>query len=399
MNLAKIQSALTDLHIPAWLLLDFRGSNSIAWNILGLVPDTHCTRRWAVLIPQSGRPTIVSHAIESFTLSHLEGKHITYSRWTEWHEILKEIVAPFSSVAIEYSPMNDIPVVSKVDAGTVELLRSFGITLLSSANLVQTISAVWSVEQLDHNLNVTAPALHTVMAEAQDFLRKNLLENKDFTEYDVQQYIVERFAYHGLISDSEPIVAIGINAASPHYAPTKEKHSPIKIGDIILVDMWAKSTARDSTFSDITWMFYAGEDVPERAASLFSVLAQARDAGIELVRKRFAEQNKICGYEVDDTVRSLIEKAGYGKYFIHRTGHSITTETHGSGTNIDNYETRDSRPIIAGTSFSIEPGIYIHGEIGLRTEIDVVINSNGEVIVPTTYPQQDIVPLLAKNSQ
>lgn len=394
MNLNRIQEAMTELDIPAWLLLDFRGNNSIAWNILDLSPETHCTRRWAVLIPQKGSPTIMAHAIESFTLSHIEGNHIEYSQWTEWHKHLHHVVDPYNCIAIEYSPMNEIPVIAKVDAGTIELLRSFGANLISSAELVQKISAVWSEEQMEHNLTVTAPALHTVMRKTQTFLRDALVSKRRFTEYDVQQYILQEFEYSELVTDSSPIVAIAKNAASPHYAPSKEQNSPIVAGDTILVDMWAKHKQSNSTFSDITWMFHAGEKVPSRDAELFSIIASARDAGISLVRERFAHNEVLHGYEVDNAVRSIIEKAGYGKYFIHRTGHSITTETHGSGTNIDNYETKDTRTIIAGTSFSIEPGIYIKDEIGLRTEIDIVITHKGEVIVPTVQPQQNIIPLL-----
>ncbi len=398
MNLNRIQEAMTELGIPAWLLLDFRGSNSIAWNILGLSDDTHCTRRWAVLIPQKGSPTVMAHAIESFTLWHIDGNHIEYSRWTDWHKHLHNAIAPYSSIAIEYSPMNEIPVVAKVDSGTVELLRSFGANLVSSAELVQKLSAVWSEEQVEHNLTLTAPALHNVMRKTQDFLRNALISKKSFTEYDVQQYILQEFEHSELVTDSSPIVAIARNAASPHYAPSKEQNSPIMAGDTILVDMWAKHQQRNSTFSDITWMFHAGEKVPQRDAELFSIIASARDAGIALVQQRFANNEILHGYEVDNAVRGIIEKAGYGKYFIHRTGHSITTETHGSGTNIDNYETKDTRTIIAGTSFSIEPGIYIKDEIGLRTEIDIVITHNGEVIVPTIQPQRNIIPLLGNLS-
>ncbi len=396
MNLTKIQTAMHELGVEAWLLMDFRGSNSIAWNIINLPANTHCTRRWAVLIPQAGEPTILSHAIESFTLQHLDGHHIEYSRWTEWQAYLQEITSPFNSIAMEYSPMNDIPVNAKVDAGSIELLRSFGKTIVSSATLVQQLSAVWTAQQLEYNLIKTAPSLHKVMAETATYIAQKVQEYGECSEYEAQQYAVSLFAKYGLCSDSHPIVAIGKNAASPHYAPHASHFSMIKPKDIVLIDMWAKLDGEpQSTYSDITSMFYIGEQVPEYEQTLFSIIAKARDKGIALIKERFADNKEIFGYEVDDAVRSWIDNAGYGQYFIHRTGHSITTETHGSGTNMDNYETKDTRPIIPGTSFSIEPGIYIRGEIGMRTEVDVIIDYNGKVIIPTDYPQQYIHPLYA----
>ncbi len=397
MNLTGIQSALHELGIEAWLLIDFRGSNTIAWDIIDLPKDTHCTRRWAVLIPQSGEPTILSHAIESFTLHHLSGRHIEYSRWTEWHSKLQEMTSSFTNIAMEYSPMNEIPVNAKVDAGSIELIRSFGKSILSSATLVQKLSAVWSKKQMEDNLTKTAPLLHKVMAETSAYIAQKVKDNGECSEYDAQQFAVSLFDEYGLYSDSDPIVALAKNAASPHYAPQASHYSMIKRNDTVLIDMWAKlGNDSQSTYSDITSMFYVGEQVPEREQTLFRVIAEARDEGVNLIKQRFAENREIYGYEVDDAVRSLIDTAGYGLYFIHRTGHSITNETHGSGTNMDNFETKDTRPIIAGTSFSIEPGIYIRGDIGMRTEIDIVIDHSGNIIIPTHKPQQCITPLFAK---
>lgn len=394
MNLSSIQTALHELHIDAWLLIDFRGSNSIAWNIIGLPEDTHCTRRWAVFIPKSGEPHIISHAIESFTLGHVEGIHHEYSRWTEWQDALNHVTDSYHTLAMEYSPNNDIPVNAKVDAGTVELIRSFGKTIISSAILVQKLSAVWTHKQLHDNLTRTAPNLHRVMHETSIYIAEQIRDYGECSEYNAQQYAVTLFSEYGLISDSAPIVAIGENASSPHYAPTQNAFSMIHENDIVLIDMWAKlANENDSTYSDITSMFYIGAEVPVDKQSLFSIIASARDAGINLIQQRFNEKKDIFGYEVDDAVRDVIEQAGYGMYFIHRTGHSITTETHGSGTNMDNFETKDTRPIIAGTSFSIEPGIYIRGHIGMRTEIDIVIDHDGRVIIPTPIPQQYITPL------
>lgn len=393
--IATIQTLLRESSISAWLLYDFRGSNSIAWSVLGIPPESHCTRRWAVVIPAVGEPIKLVHAIENFTLDCVPAREIIYSNRTGWVDELTNIIQQFPTLALEYSPNNDIPTVSKVDAGTVELLRSLGANLHSSADLIQKIQAVWSDEQKSENLSTTAPLLRIIMMQAFQYVRANILAEQPLTEYQVQQFILQLFDKHELDTDHPPIVAIGKNAASPHYGPTEEQHSPITKGDVLLIDMWAKGKSPMSVFADITWMGYVGEEVPERAAELFAVIAAGRDAAVSLVRERFAQGVPVYGFEVDDACRKVIESAGYGAYFIHRTGHSITHEIHGAGANMDNFETCDRRQIIPNTSFSVEPGIYITGEIGLRTEIDVVIGGAGDVIVPTEPIQTKILPLLA----
>lgn len=398
MNIEEIQDLLKQNNLDGWLLYDFRKSNPLAWSICGVKNGTHCTRRWAVWIPSSGEPVKIVHAIEQHTLQHLNFRTITYSNKDSWRDALENVLQQVNTVAMEYSPNNDIPVVSFVDAGTKELVESFDVKVVSSADCSQAIDSVWTKDQLIENLE-TAKLLRAAMMDSFQFVREKLQRNQMVTEFDVQQNITRYFGENGLYSDDEPIVAIGPNAANPHYAPTPTLNSEIKIGDVLLIDMWAKTTKSNSTYADITWMAYCGETVPQKVADVFSLIKNGRDAALKLVQERFANSIDVMGYEIDDACRNVIENAGFGDKFIHRTGHNITTVTHGSGANIDNFETHDTRKILRGTSFSIEPGIYIDGEMGQRTEIDVVIDFDGKVLVPSEPIQQDVLPLLSSTIQ
>lgn len=393
MTIPEIQQILCSEGIDLWLMYDFRGSNSIAWQAVGLAPDTHCTRRWAIGIPAEGEPFKLVHAIEHFTLDSFPAEKIIYSGRESWQENLQKIVSSYGVIAMEYSPDNAIPVVSKVDAGTMEFLRRCGANVVSSADMVQKIYAVWNAKQLNENLNYTAPKLRECMTASFGYLQTRIAAGIVVTEFDVQRFILEKFDEFGLITDSHPIVAIAKNAASPHYAPSAEHHAIIPPDELVLIDMWAKTKAQDSTFADITWMCYTGSTVPERYANLFSIVIGGRDAALHLVQERFSAGIPVAGYEVDDAARNYISAKGYGQYFIHRTGHSITTETHGAGANMDNYETQDTRRIIPSTSFSIEPGIYIKDDVGFRSEISVIISPLGEVLVPSAPIQTEIVAL------
>lgn len=394
MEFARIQNILCEEGIDLWLLYDFRGCNSIAWQAAELAPETHCTRRWAIGIPAHGEPFKIVHAIEHFTLGNVSARQILYSNRDEWESIMREIVTSYPTVAMEYSTCNAIPTISKVDAGTIEFIRKCGGNIVSSADLVQKVYAVWSDSQLAENLEYTAPKLREAMFSAFDFIREKILNCISVTEYDVQQHILAVFDKSGLVTDSPPIVAVARNAASPHYAPSAEHFAVIPSDELVLIDMWAKSPKADSVFSDITWMCYTGAKVPQRYADIFSAVTGGRDAALDLVRLRFADGEVVAGYEVDLAARNYIGNRGYGKYFIHRTGHSITTETHGAGANMDNYETYDERRIISATSFSIEPGIYITNDVGMRSEISVIIMPDGDVITPSSPIQTEIEPLL-----
>lgn len=393
MNIHHIQELLEQYNLDAWLLYDFRGSNSIAWKILAMPPHSHCTRRWAVIIPRQGEAIKIVSAIEAHTLAHIPAREIRYANMQEWRDNVSTALQSLNTIAMEYSPNCDLPVVSKVDAGTIEWLRGLGKTITSSADIAQHFQAVWSAEQYEQNMS-TAALVRECMMEAFSFMSEKLRRNMLLTEFDVQQHILRFFGENNLISDSDPIVAIGPNASSPHYAPTPENNSVIRQSDVVLVDMWAKANTPGATYADITWMAFAGNEIPERVATLFAVVRDARDAALQLVRTRFEQQQAVYGYEVDDAARGVIHNAGYGQYFIHRTGHNIAEETHGAGANMDNFETHDTRRILPGTSFSIEPGIYIPGDIGLRSEISVVVDKQAKVHVPSNPIQTEVTALL-----
>ncbi len=398
MNLPRIQSILREHGFDAWLFYDFRGSNPIAWRTLGIPDTVHCSRRWAVVVPAEGDVVKIVNGIEPHTLAAVNAREIRYANRQDWHDAITTTLQGKRRIALEYSPNNAIPVVSFVDGGTVEWMRSLGFDVVSSADMVQQYSAVWSEKQFEENKE-TARLLRTaMMRSALGFVRENILAGKSITEYDVQQNVWQFFEQNQMTSYSMPSVSVNANSANAHYGPTAENSATIKRGDVMLVDMWAKrSTEPDSVYSDITWMAYIDDTVPERPAHIFNTIAAGRDAALRLVQEQFGKNpaKPIRGCDVDDACRAVIEKAGFGKYFIHRTGHSITTDTHGSGANMDNFETNDIRPLIPMTSFSIEPGIYIEGDIGMRTEIDVVISASGEVIVSGGSAQRELLPLLA----
>lgn len=390
-SLPKIQEALQKLGLDAWLLLDFRGSNAIAHEIIEMPQNMHCTRRWAVLIPAIGEIQTLVHAIEDFTLAHLTAKHTIYAGHEGWHQGLQYFIDRYPKIAIEYSPMNAIPTASKVDAGTVELLRSMQADIHSSADLLQMIAAVWTEEQLQENLEFTAPTLGAIMQETFEEIRRSIQIAGQADEYAIQQFVMKRFADCGLMTYSEPIIARDINAASPHYAPSSKQSSQFGHDTIVLVDMWACPAHGNGTYSDITWMCHTGTSMNDEESLIFNTIIQARNAGIALFEQRFNEQKSVMGCEIDDAVRSVIDHKGFGRYFVHRTGHSITTETHGPGANMDNYETKDTRIVLPMTSCSIEPGIYIPGKVGMRTEVDMVFMQDGRPIVSGDAPQQEMM--------
>ena len=392
-SLHNIQEALQKLGLDAWLLLDFRGSNSIAHEIIEMPPDLHCTRRWAVLIPAKGEMQTLVHAIEDFTLAHLDANHIIYAGHEGWHRGLQSFIDEYPRIAIEYSPMNAIPTASIVDAGTVELLRSMKAEIHSSADLLQMIAAIWTNEQLQENLEFTAPTLGKIMHETFDEIRRTIQVSGNVDEYTIQQFVMKRFSDCGLMTYSEPIIARDFNAASPHYAPSSKQSSQFGKDTIVLIDMWACPAHGKGTYSDITWMCHTGTSMTDEESSIFHAIIDARNAGIQLFEDRFKAQKKVMGCEIDDAVRAVIDEQGYGRFFVHRTGHSITTETHGPGANMDNYETQDTRIVLPMTSCSIEPGIYIPGIVGMRTEVDMVFLQTGKPIVSGLAPQQDMMYL------
>lgn len=395
-RLAEVQAALRAECLDGWLLYDFHGINPIAQRVLGIPHGRVITRRWACFVPARGHPRWLVHAIERDAFAGIAEAPVTYVSWQEWRQGLRALLDSARRVAMEISPAAAIPTVSRVDAGTVDLVRSLGVDVVSSADLVQVAEAVWSKDQLASHRQA-ARALIAIKDLAFALVRERLANEQPITEVDVQRFIMEMFAEEGLSTDHPPIVAVNEHAASPHYVPTPETDTPIRPGDVLLIDLWAKEQRADAVYADITWVAYVGDEVPPRVQEVFDVVRRARDAAVTLVRERLAAGEPVYGYEVDDAARRVITEAGFGPYFIHRTGHSLGVEVHGNGVNMDNLETQDRRRLISGIGFTIEPGVYLPDEgFGIRLEIDCYV-SKGELEI-TTLPLQEAVVCLASET-
>lgn len=393
-NLEKIQAILQKKEIDGWLLYDFRGSNDLALGVMGISAKAHLTRRLFYYIPKKGTPSKIVNGIEAHNVAHLPGEEMKYSSLESLKKHLKRLLTQGHTIAMEYSPYNAIPYLSKVDAGTFEFIKTFGVDIVGSGDLITELTALWSKEQYDENVPV-AKALVKIAKNAFGFIKEELENNGKTTEYSVQQYIMQEFAAHKVITDFPPIVGVNENSANPHYAPDENVFKEILPGDFVLIDLWAKPDNETSVWSDITWVGYCGTSVPEKYTKIFNLVKNARDAALETVTQRFKEGKPVKAYELDDAARNVIIKAGYGDYFIHRTGHSITTELHGSGPHLDNFETRDERVIATETSFSIEPGIYLTGDFGVRSEIDVFVHADGKVEYTSGIKQEEVIAILA----
>ncbi len=395
-RVGEIQKALQAEKIDGWLFYDFRGSDVIALRVLKLDQHAVGTRRWFYYVPATGEPLKLVHRIEPAKLDALPGKRQEYSSWKEQHELLRVALTGAGKkprIAMQYSPMNDVPYMSKVDAGTIELIRSFGVDVVTSAELVQQFEAVWSPEQLQTHIEAS-DKMHRIFFDAFGEIAKRVRANEPVTEYDIEQFIIRRWHEEGMGGEhDDAIVSVNANTANPHYTPTKENALPIKQGDFVLFDLASKLKKPGAVFTDQTWTGYVGETVPEEYSKIFDIVRDARDAAVEFVRKNVRAGKSIRGADVDDVSRSVITKAGYGQYFTHRTGHSIGEEVHGNGVNIDNFETRDSRKITPGVCFSIEPGIYLPGKFGVRSEIDVYVRHK-DIEVTGQPIQTEIVPIL-----
>jgi Xaa-Pro dipeptidase len=393
-RLESIQSTLRQLGLEGWLLYSFRDSNPIATRMLGLTPELHQSRRWACLIPAEGPVRGLTHRIEPHIARMVPGDVIEYSTHQEFERGLGSLLAGLGQVAMEYSHHNAIPVISRVDAGTVELVEAAGVQVVSSGALIAHLEARLDSAQQESALRA-GRAVREVMMAAFSLIRDRIANATALNEYDVQRFILEEFERRGLETDHPPIVGVGPNSANPHYEPTADGSSPIRVGDFVLIDLWAREKDATSVFGDITWTGFVGESVPAEHAEVFDVVRRARDAAFDRAVVAMAGDEAITGADLDDAARAVITEAGYGEYFVHRTGHSITTELHGAGANLDNYETRDTRPILRSTSFSIEPGIYLTGRFGIRSELDVLITDDGEVIATSDPVQEEIVAILA----
>jgi Xaa-Pro dipeptidase len=396
-RVSEIQSALRAEKLDGWLFYDFRHSDPLAYRILKLDEKLGVSRRWFYYVPASGEPVKVVQSIEQFKLDALPGKKLVFRGWQELQTRLHEMLGTLPNekkskrIAMQYSPMNDIPYMSRVDAGTIELVRSLGVEPVTSAELVQQFEAVLSPEQ--HAMHVEASdKMHRIIQDAFAEIARRVHANEATTEWDIQQFMLHRYEQEGL--ESEPmIIAVNANAANPHYVPTKEKHSPIKRGDFVLIDAATKLKKPDAACTDQTWTGYVGENVSEEYTRIFNIVREARDSAVDFVRKNVRAGKPIRGAEVDDVSRGVIKHAGYGDQFTHRTGHSIGEEVHGNGVNIDNFETRDSRRITPGVCFSIEPGIYLEGKFGVRSEIDVYV-SDKDIEVTGQPIQTEVIAIL-----
>jgi Xaa-Pro dipeptidase len=393
-DVSAIQSALRDFGIDGWLLYDFRGSNVLAQRVLGLAPSEVGTRRYAYCIPAQGEPRKLVHRIEPGALSELPGSKTVYLRWQEFEQGLAGLVSGLKRVAMEYSPQNAIPYISRVDAGTVELLKKAGVEVVASGDLIQVFEAAWDEEQERSHFDAT---VHTVAAydRAWRFIGESVRRGTAIDELRVQAEILKHFDEHNLETYSPPIVAVGPHSGDPHHETASGPGSEIREGDFVLIDLWAKLKRPRAVYSDLTRVGFVGQTVPPRYTEIFQIVARARDTAIETVRSAFAAGRPIAGCEIDRACRQVIEAAGYGDQFVHRTGHSIGQETHANGANIDDLETHDTRRILPRTCFSIEPGIYLP-EFGVRSEVNVYVDKAGKVHVTGGPVQTAVVPILAE---
>jgi len=390
MDVAFIQRQLERLDIDGWLLYDFQGMNPLARQLAGR-GDRMLTRRWFCLVPREGEPVWLVSRVEERQFGDVSGIVRTYLSWTTLEEELADLVADCRRVAMEYVPQGTIPYVSRVDAGTLEMVRATGVEIISSADLVQWCQARWSPAALATHLEASTH-LNAAKDGAFDLISARVSAGEQVSEYDVQQQILRYFAEHGLITNGPPIVAAGRNTRDPHYQPTAESSAVIEEGDLILVDLWAKLNRPGAVYADITWMGYVGAQVPAELARVFAIVTHARDVAAAFVQSSVAGGETIRGYQVDDVARTAIAEAGFGDYFIHRTGHNIGTEDHGTGVNFDNLETHDERLVIPDITCSIEPGVYVE-LFGMRSELNIHVGERRAEI--TTVPvQRRIIPLL-----
>lgn len=388
-DLSAIQHALREDAIDGWLLYDFHGSNPIARRVAGLSDSAKLTtRRWYYLVPASGKPRALVHSIERDSLAHLPGERQTYAGRAELEAGLTSLVQGMGRVAMEYSPACAIPYISRVDAGTVERLRSFGTEVVSSGDLVQRFEAIWNQAALVSH-RAASEHLYAIKDRAFALIRSRTGDGA-LSEYAVQQAMAEWFKDAGLVTDCPPVVAAQESSGNPHYLPTAAFHRPIRPGQIVLLDLWGKLDRPGAVYADITWVCFTGSVVPAQAAAIFAAASEARDAAVTLVDGRVRAGRTLRGWEVDRAARKVIDAAGYGDRFMHRTGHSLGEEVHGNGVHMDDFETHDERRLIAGTGFTIEPGIYLD-DFGVRTEINVYVGDTETIV---TGPRQTaIVPL------
>ena len=391
-ELEKIQQAIAEFGFDGWLLYDFRGLNVLALRVLGIPEQEAKSRRFFYYIPANGTPQKLVHRIETGSLDHLPGEKHVYLTWQQLHAGLEKILFNQKLIAMEYSPNNANPYVSRIDAGTAELVRSMGPEIGSSGNLIQYFEARWTPQQWQ--LHLDADRINRAAFEmAWEMVATSIRSGKTIREMDVQNAVMKYYADHGMTTYHAPIVAVGPNSGDPHYEPLPGKDAQICEGQFLLLDMWAKLDVPMGVYSDLTKVGFVDSTVPEEVTKVFNVVAGGRDAGIACVKDAFAANRPLQGWEVDQATRDVVDKAGMGEFFIHRTGHNIGQETHGNGAHMDNLETKEDRLVMPMTCFSIEPGVYQEA-FGIRSEINVFIDGDSEVHV-TGGVQEEVLAILA----
>jgi Xaa-Pro dipeptidase len=386
MDLAAIQSALRERNIDAWLFCDHHHRDPIAYRVLGLPQNLMVTRRWFYLIPAEGQPEKLVHKIEAGHLDSVPGKKNEYAGWQELFDKLKAMLAKHRDLAMQYSPNNIVFYVSLVDGGTIDLVRGLGKNVVSSADLVAQFESTWTEEQIQSHFEAR-DSIDAVVAEAFKEIGRRV-RNGGSKEHEIQQWFMEAFKRENIVTDDPPIVAVNKNAGNPHYEPNSSHPMPIREGDLVLLDVWGKKNKPNAVYYDVTWMGFVGGAPSGRMHEVFQIVRDARDAGVKTVVDAIAAGRRIAGWEVDRATRAHIQKAGYGDYFIHRTGHSIGTDVHSNGANMDDLEIHDERQILPNSCFSIEPGIYLP-EFGVRSEVNVLVRAKSAEV--TGKIQREIV--------
>ncbi len=391
-DILSIQKALAQENMDAWLFYYFHENDPLALRVLKL-NEGHFTRRWFYLIPREGEPRKLVHRIEDGALDPLPGKKQVYLGWRQLEEELPMLLKSCKKVAMQYSPRNAVPYVSRVDAGTLELVKSCGVEVVSAADLISRFEATWTEAQLESHITACSN-LKSIVFESFQKIKSSLKNGESINEFTIQDFIWKRFEELSMTSNSRSIVAVNEHSGMPHYQPDEKNHAPIKDGDFVLIDLWAKmKEPHDAVYADITWTGFVGETVPSKYKDIFDVVSGGRDAALALVKERVARKETLYGWEVDEAARKFISSAGFGDYFIHRTGHSIGMEVHANGANMDNLETREERRVLPNTCFSIEPGVYLK-EFGIRSEIDVFVGE-AEVLVAASPIQQEVIPIMS----
>lgn len=390
-KLIEVQQLLKEHAIDGWLLYDYRGSNPLACTFLELPAGIILSRRFFYWIPQRGEPVKIVSSIEPHTLDHLPGTILLYRTWEELESVLESILDGQATIAMEYSPYNALPSVSKVDAGTLELVKRNGLQVVSSASMLQKYTSVWTPEQFQLHLKA-ADLLSHIIDKTWRFIAKAIQAHDSLTEYQVQQFMLHEIHAHGFVTDHSPICAVNAHSADPHYEPHEKHSSFIQRGDFILLDVWCKKDVPHAVYADIARVGVLADKPTALQQKIFDIVKEARDKATEKIRIAYENKRPIQGWEVDQCCRDIIEQSGYGDFFIHRTGHSIGGQVHGSGANLDNYETHDFRELLSGTCVSVEPGIYLPEQFGIRLEYDVYLDPIGKLII-TGGIQQEITCL------